>query len=84
MRIIKGHYIVNGGLCERGELLVEQTDDGVFRDPYDGTPLKAREVRVTETITGVEVTHPHGAWVFAPDRTEMARVGWEYERLSAA
>ncbi len=81
MKIIKGHYVVNGGSLEQGTLNVLELE-GVLVCESAGV-LTAAEVAVTKDIKDVEITSEQGAWVFVPASGECARIGLAVSPLAA-
>lgn len=75
MKIIKGHYRQSGGSLEIGTLMVGQRADGSFFDALEGGTLKAVAYKVTDGITGIEITSARSVFEFLPDAGECARVG---------
>lgn len=75
MKILKGDWVSESGLLERGELMVELVDGNKITDVHDGVQLIVERYAVCDGVTGVSITSPMGAWEFSPDQSELDRVG---------
>ncbi len=74
IHILKGHYVTNGGLLERGQLIVER-EAGKFVWADQGNKLTAQEFKVSSGVTDTEIKGDGCIWTFVPAAGECARIG---------
>mgnify|MGYP000936596360 CR=1 FL=1 len=72
--ILMGDYETDGGLMERGRLIVH-VRDGKYTDEY-GAKISAAEIWVVRPkVKGIRVTCADSGWQFVPDAGECERIG---------
>ena len=74
MHILSGYYQQEGGLLERGCLIIE-VRDGLAYDAKSNGLLCAKTYAVTKTVSGVKITSDRDCYTFLPDEGECERVG---------